>query len=246
VSSGVALVTGSGRRLGRRIALALAEAGFDIVVNYNQSEQAAKSTCSEIIGIGRQAVAIKADISVPAEVQELVEKSLGKFKRLDVLINNAGIYTRSLWNEINPTLWAEMLDVNMTGTFLCTQAVGREMFQQGGGRIINIASIGGIQAWPRHIPYSVSKSGVIALTRCFARALAPHVMVNAVAPGTIILEGEEKPDTQHISVERIPLGRYGVPGDITSVVLFLAQSAPYITGQIFAVDGGRSIDFLTS
>jgi len=117
------------------------------------------------------------------------------------------------------------------------------MVKQGYGRIINIASIGGIQAWPNHIPYSVSKSGVVNLTRCFARALAPAVMVNSIAPGTIIIEGEEDPSVQHLPVERIPLQRYGTPSDIIPVLLFLATSASYITGQLFPVDGGRSIDF---
>lgn len=246
MNSGVALVTGAGRRLGRAISLALARHGYDVIVNYNRSEEGAGRTSKEIEHLGRRSLVLKADISDPTQVNVMVEESIRKFGRIDVLVNNAGVFTRRPWDEIDPSIWRDILATNLDGTFLCTQAVGRKMVNQKAGRIINIASIGGIQAWPKHIPYSVSKSGVIALTRCFARALAPHVMVNAVAPGTIILEGEESPDVRHIPVDRIPLGRYGTVADITAVVLFLAQTTAYITGQVFAVDGGRSVSHVVA
>lgn len=244
MKSGVALVTGSGRRLGRQIALALAGVGFDIVVHYNKSEAGAEETCRQIEGLGSRSFMTRADISDSSEVKQMVEESLAKFVQIDVLVNNAGVFSRGLWENIDPASWREVLAVNLTGTFLCTQAVGREMVKRGVGRIINLSSIGGIQAWPNHIPYSVSKSGVATLTRCFARALAPSVMVNAIAPGTIIIEGEEDSSMQHIPVERIPMKRYGIPIDITSLVLFLATSGSYVTGQVFTVDGGRSLEFL--
>ncbi len=239
----VAVVTGSGRRLGRQMALALAKQGFDLVISYRDSEAGAKEVGKEVYALGRESIVVQADVSMPTDVERLVHESVTKYKRIDLLVNNAGIYLRRSWDSIDFDIWQEFLSTNLTGAFLCSQAFGREMVKQGHGRIINIASIGGIQAWPNHIPYSVSKSGVLSLTRCFARALAPSVLVNSIAPGTIIIEGEEDPSVQHLPVERIPLRRYGVPSDITSVLLFLATSASYVTGQVFPVDGGRSVDF---
>jgi 3-oxoacyl-[acyl-carrier protein] reductase len=244
--SKVAVVTGSGRRLGRQMALALARQGFDLVISYRDSEAGAMQTGREVSALGREEIVVQADISRPDDVGELLRQSLAKFRRIDVLVNNAGIYLRRSWDSIDLETWQRFLSTNLTGAFLCSQAFGREMVKQGHGRIINIASIGGIQAWPNHISYTVSKSGVLSLTRCFARALAPSVLVNSIAPGTIIIEGEEDPSVQHLPVERIPLQRYGVPSDIISVLLFLATSAGYVTGQVFPVDGGRSIDFHSS
>jgi NAD(P)-dependent dehydrogenase (short-subunit alcohol dehydrogenase family) len=241
---GVAIVTGSGKRLGKHIAVALAERGFDIVVTYKTSEEGARETKRSVEALGRRAFSVQADISVPTEVARLVSQSMDRFHKVDVLVNNAGIFSRRPWDTIDLGTWRKFLDTNLTGAFVCLQQVGREMLKQGHGRIINIASIGGIQAWPRHIPYSVSKSGVISLTRCFARALAPTVTVNAIAPGTIIMDGEEDPSISHIPVERIPMRRYGVVSDITSVAVFLSTSATYVTGQVFAVDGGRSVDLV--
>jgi NAD(P)-dependent dehydrogenase (short-subunit alcohol dehydrogenase family) len=241
---GVAIVTGSGKRLGKHIAVALAESGFDIVVTYKTSEEGARETKRSVEALGRRAFSVQADITVATDVERLVSQSLDKYHRIDILINNAGIFARTPWETIDFETWREFLDTNLTGAFLCSQQAGREMVKQGHGKIINIASIGGIQAWPKHIPYSVSKSGVISLTRSFARALAPAVMVNAIAPGTIIMEGEENPSITHIAVERIPMKRYGVASDITSVAIFLSTSCTYVTGQVFAVDGGRSVDLI--
>jgi NAD(P)-dependent dehydrogenase (short-subunit alcohol dehydrogenase family) len=242
---GVAMVTGSGKRLGKHIAVALAESGFDIVVAYKTSEEGARETKRSVEALGRRAFSVQADISVPTDVERLVSQSIDKYHRIDILVNNAGIFSRTLWDTIDWETWQRFLGTNLTGAFLCSQQAGREMVKQGRGRIINIASIGGIQAWPKHIPYSVSKSGVISLTRCFARALAPAVMVNAIAPGTIIMDGEEDPSISHIPVERIPMKRYGMASDITSLVVFLSISATYVTGQVFPVDGGRSVDLVS-
>jgi 3-oxoacyl-[acyl-carrier protein] reductase len=238
----VAVVTGSGRRLGRQMALALAREGFDLVIVYRDSKAGAIETSKEVNAMGHDSIFVRADVSKLDQVENLVRQSMVKFKRINVLVNNAGIYLRRPWDKVEIDTWQRFLSINLTGAFLCSQAFGREMVKQSHGRIVNIASIGGIQAWPNHIPYSVSKSGVLSLTRCFARALAPSVLVNSIAPGTIIIEGEEDPNIQHVPVERIPLQRYGTPSDIISTLIFLATSASYITGQVFPVDGGRSID----
>lgn len=238
----VALVTGAGRRLGRAIARALAEHGFDVVLNYHTSHQGAESAARAIQGLGRRALVVKADITKRVDVNDLVRKSMAEFGRLDLLVNNAAVFQRASLRTMTERAWERALAVNLTGTMRCCQAVAPHMLrQEGGGRIINIASLGGLQAWKEHLPYSVSKAGVIHLTRILARELAPTIQVNAVAPGTIIVPGEESTDVAHVPVAKIPLARYGKPSDITDLVVFLATKAEYITGQVIAVDGGRSV-----
>jgi 3-oxoacyl-[acyl-carrier protein] reductase len=237
----VAVVTGGGRRLGRRIAHALAERGFDLVVCYKSSEGGARAMVKSAGRVGSRAIAVKMDVSKRNDVRRMVKKIRGVFGRADVLVNNAGIFPHAPAMTTSDRLWDEVMNTNLRGHFICSQEVAKIMLKNGGGRIINIASLGGIQAWHRHTPYSVSKAGVIMLTRCFAKALAPSVMVNAIAPGTIILDGEEDPETLHIPIHGIPLRRYGKSSDITDLVLYLSTVSQYITGQTIAVDGGRSI-----
>ncbi len=237
----VALVTGSGRRLGRQIALALAKNGYNIVVNYNTSEAQARSTVRRIKTLGVTAIGIKADVSSSSEVRRMVGEAADRFGRIDLLVNSSAVFTESGLLDTTEENWSRTLDINLKGVFLCSQAVALIMLKQKKGRIINIASLGGLQAWKNHLPYSVSKAGVIMLTRIMAKTLAPNIPVNAIAPGTIIIEGEEDPALAHVPVKTIPLGRYGKPDDITSAVLFLAKDANYMTGQILIVDGGRSI-----
>jgi NAD(P)-dependent dehydrogenase (short-subunit alcohol dehydrogenase family) len=240
-SNPVALVTGAGRRLGRQIALALAQNGFDVVVNYSNSRNGALSVVKNIQSLGQRSIAIRADISKRAQVNAMVTKAIAFFGRIDVLVNNAAVFVTGSLESTTDGLWDKSLDINLKGTFLCAQAVSKYMMKQKGGRIINIASIGGIQAWKEHLPYNVSKAGVMMLTRVLAKNLAPHITVNAIAPGTIIMEGEEDASVTHVSTNIVPLGRYGKPDDIISTVLFLVKNASYITGQVIAVDGGRTI-----
>ena len=237
----VALVTGGGRRLGRQICLALARGGFDIAVNYNRSKKEADKTLKDIHELGRAGIIIGADVSNQLQVKKMVKKAMSEFGHIDLLVNNAAVFIESPLMKTSERIWSQTIDTNLKGTFLCSQAVGEIMLKRGVGRIINIASLGGIQAWSRYLPYSVSKAGVIMLTKCLAKSLAPRISVNAVAPGTIIINGEEGPMVRHISTNKIPLQKYGKPSDITSLIIFLATAAEYITGQIFTVDGGRSI-----
>jgi 3-oxoacyl-[acyl-carrier protein] reductase len=237
----VALVTGSGRRLGREIALALARSGFNIVVNYNKSKAEAEQTTSEIRNLGADAIAVQADVSESGQVVQMVRRAVAEFAGIDVLVNNAGVFPTVKFSDISEDVWDTTLDVNLKGVFLCSQAVSAEMMKRGSGRIINIASLGGVKPWKTHVPYSVSKAGVIMLTKCLAKALAPNITVNAVAPGVISLPGEGIDETQRILIERIPLKRLGDVSEITGVVSFLAESAGYVTGQVFIVDGGLSI-----
>jgi 3-oxoacyl-[acyl-carrier protein] reductase len=238
----VALVTGSGRRLGRQIALALARAGFDIVINYNRSRDEAKEAVRWIRELGRDVISVKADITRSSQVKRMVERAIEKFGHIDVLVNNAAIFPKpkKFW-EITDEMWDYVLNTNLKGQFLCSREVVKFMLRRKRGRIINIASLGGVQVWTEHIAYNVAKAGLIMLTRAMARALAPHITVNAIAPGTIIIPGEETGEIEHIPEHLIPLKRYGEPSDIADLVVFLATKGDYITGQVILVDGGRSI-----
>ncbi|MBI5214169.1 MAG: SDR family oxidoreductase [Ignavibacteriae bacterium] len=235
----VAIVTGGGKRLGKHIAIALAEHGFDVAIGYNSSRTGANRTIQSIQKLGREAIALKADVRDKKQVKKLVDSTMKKFKRIDVLVNNAAIFVESTLENISEEMWDSTLDTNLKGTFLCSQAVAPFMLNQKEGRIINIASLGGLQAWSKHLPYSVSKAGVIMLTRCLAKSLAPNIYVNAIAPGTIEMD-EVASTTSQVSVQAIPLRRYGNSTDITSMVVYLATTAEYITGQTFTIDGGRS------
>ncbi len=239
--SPVALITGSAHRLGRQIAYALAEKGFNIAINYNESRSGAREAVKHIHGLGRDAVALRADVTQRKQVQAMVKYAIKHFKKIDVLINNAAIFVDSPLEKTTDAIWDKTLALNLKGSFLCSEIVSTFMLKRKAGRIINVASLGGMQAWSNHIPYSVSKAGVIMLTKCLARSLAPDILVNAVAPGTIIIPGEEDSSPRHDNPEKFTLRRYGNPSDITELVLFLATTATYITGQTILVDGGRYI-----
>jgi len=233
----VALVTGAGKRIGRSIALALARQGADVAVNYSRSAAAAEQTAAEITAIGRRSVALQADVTRRAEVKRLFAEVESRFGRLDILVNNAGAFFHVPFEQLTDEQWDGILATNLKSQFLCAQAAVPLMQRQGRGRIINLSSLGGLLAWPGYTHYCVSKAGSIMLTRCLARALAPEIMVNSVAPGTIQFEGEP-PDEDYI--RRVPLHRAGTGDDIAQAVLYLA-TAEFVTGQVIVVDGGRSL-----
>ncbi len=235
----VALVTGAGIRIGRSIALDLAQRGADVVVNYRTSKMEANEVVAEIQKLGRRAQAVQADVSMRADVERLMTETESAFGRLDVLVNNAGIFQNVPFDKITDEQWNGILAANLTSQFLCSQIAAPLLKRSGRGRIVNLASLGGLLAWPAHTHYCVSKAGVIMLTRCMARALAPEITVNAIAPGTISFEGDA-PELEADYIRRAPLGRTGKGSDIAEAVAFLAESG-FITGQVLAVDGGRSL-----
>jgi 3-oxoacyl-[acyl-carrier protein] reductase len=237
----VALVTGAGRRIGREIALTLARAGADVVVNYSRSRAGAGATAREIQRLGVRAIALRADVARPVQVSRMFRRVEKEFGRLDILVNNAGIFFPVRWDKLTERDWNRILGVNLKGAFFCAQAAAKLMFRQKRGRIINISSLGGLQAWPGYMHYCSSKAANIMLTRCLAKALAPHIQVNSVAPGTIRFPDEKGTREIRRMIAAIPLKKSGTAQDIAQMVLYLASNAGFITGQVFVVDGGKSI-----
>jgi pteridine reductase len=234
----VALVTGSAKRLGRAIALRLAQEGAEVVIHYRSSESEARETVAEVERLGRRAIALAADLSSVSEIKHLVERTSAHFGRLDILINNASNFLPADFASTAETLWDESLDTNLKAPFFCAQAAA-PLLKQTHGVIINLADIGGILAWPDYIPHCVSKAGVIMLTKCLAKALAPDVRVNAIAPGTITMSGDPSA-WQADFIRRAPLHRTGTTDEVAGAVSFLVQSN-FVTGQVLILDGGRTL-----
>jgi 3-oxoacyl-[acyl-carrier protein] reductase len=233
----VALVTGGAKRIGRSIVERLAADGADVVINYRGSKAEAEELARQVAAGGGRALALKADVSKRDEVLKMFAEVERKFGRLDILVNNAGMFFAVPFDQLTEEQWDTILDANLKSQFLCSQAAAPIMKRQGRGWIVNLSSLGGLLAWPLYTHYCVSKAGSIMLTRCLARALAPEILVNSVAPGTIQFPGEP-PDEDYI--RRAPLAKTGKGEDIAGTVAFLVQSE-CITGQTIPVDGGRSL-----
>ncbi len=230
-----ALVTGGAVRVGRVIALALGRAGWDVAVHFHTSDEAAEETVGELREMGRRSVALGANLARPEEIRSLFDR-LGReahgWSELGLLVNNAAVFPRGRPEEVTPEAWDRAFAVNLRAPFFC--AVEARRLMAGGASIVNIADVAAFQAWPSHVPYAATKAGLVSLTRGLARAWAPAVRVNAVAPGTVLLpEGEEEDE----AAARTALGRVGSPEDVARAVLYLAEAA-YVTGEVVRVDGG--------
>ncbi len=237
----VAIVTGASRGIGKAAAMALAQAGAKVVVNYARSSDAADAVVAAISEGGSEALALQTDVSKADQVDAMIKATMDKFGRIDVLVNNAGITRDTLLLRMKPEDWQAVIDLNLTGVFLCTRAVSKIMLKQRSGRIINISSVAGLMGNPGQANYSAAKAGVIGFTKTIAKELAPRgVTANAVAPGFIATDmtGDLK-NTEEI-LKYIPLGRYGQPEEVAGLIRFLAAdpAAAYITGQVMNVDGG--------
>jgi 3-oxoacyl-[acyl-carrier protein] reductase len=235
-----AIVTGASRGIGRCVALALAEAGAEVVVNYARSAEAAEAVVAEILAAGGQAYALKADVAEEDAVEAMVKSVLERSGRIDVLINNAGITRDGLLMRMKTDDWQAVINLNLTGVFLCTRAVTRTMLKQKSGRIINITSVVGLMGNAGQANYAAAKAGVVGLTRSAAKEMASRgITVNAVAPGFIATDMTKDLDAEGI-LAAIPLGRFGNPEQVAGAVRFLAAdpAAAYITGQVLQVDGG--------
>ncbi|MFB2920717.1 MULTISPECIES: 3-oxoacyl-[acyl-carrier-protein] reductase [Aerosakkonema] len=236
----VAIVTGASRGIGRATALALAAEGANVVVNYASSSGAAEQVVAEITNSGGNAIALQADVSKADQVDTLLNATMDKWGRVDVLVNNAGITRDTLLLRMKPEDWQAVIDLNLTGVFLCTRAVSKVMLKQRSGRIVNITSVAGQMGNPGQANYSAAKAGVIGFTKTIAKELASRgITVNAVAPGFIATDMTSNLKSDEI-LKYIPLGRYGQPEEVAGMIRFLAAdaAASYITGQVFNVDGG--------
>jgi NAD(P)-dependent dehydrogenase (short-subunit alcohol dehydrogenase family) len=233
----VALVTGGARRVGRAFSLALAEAGCDVVVNYHGSAAEAATTVADIESGGRRAVAVQADIARTADIARLVSETERAFGRLDILINNASLFERTPFEDITEHDWDRVLGVNLRAPFFLAQAAAPLLRRDGGGVIVNIVDLSALQPWPSFAHHAVSKAGLLHLTRVLARALAPDVRVNAIAPGTVLppenTEGEA-------GSERRVVERAGDTEDAARALLYLVRS-DFVTGENLIVDGGRML-----
>lgn len=242
LSGKTALVTGASRGIGRAIALELAAAGADVAVNYAGSEEAANAVAREIEGLGRRAIAIKADVGSAAEAEHMVSQAIEAFGRIDILVNNAGITRDNLIMRMKEEEFDQVINTNLKGVFNCIKAVTRPMMKQRSGRIINISSVVGALGNPGQANYVAAKAGVIGLTKASARELASRgITVNAVAPGFIATDMTDKLSEEQKAalLPQIPLSRMGQPEEIARVVRFLAsEDASYLTGQTLHVDGG--------
>ena len=238
----VALVTGSGRGIGKAIAMKLAESGAAVVIN--DVTDASEVTAQEIQSAGKSALFIKANVSASADVNQMMDKVVAAFGKVDILVNNAGITRDQLTLRMSDEEWDAVLSVNLKSVFLCTRAALKHMLKQRWGRIINISSISGISGNPGQVNYCAAKAGIIGITRTVSKEMASHqITVNAVAPGFIETDMTQKlPEKLREEVcKRIPAGYIGTPRDVAEAVAFLASDAArYITGQVLCVDGGMT------
>jgi 3-oxoacyl-[acyl-carrier protein] reductase len=232
----VALVTGAGKGIGKSIALFLAEAGADIVVNYRSDEKAAKQVCEEIQLLGRKAVAIQADVSRYPEAERLVREAEAAFKQIDILVNNAGVAPPKGLNLITEAEWNEVIAVNLSSAFFLTQLVLPGMRSRKWGRIINLSSVAAHTGGVIGPHYAASKGGINGLTHSYASLLATEgITVNAIAPA--LVETDMIRHNPNITPDLLPVKRFGLPEEVAQVALMLAQNG-YITGQTINVDGG--------
>src|SRR5580698_2577141 len=234
-----ALVTGGARRIGREIALALARAGANVAITYRNSKMEARQTEEEIESLGCRSAAVECDVRSEASVRAAMESVLGEFGQLDSLVNNAAAFESSALEQISLEAWDRVFETNARGPFL----VAREALphlRAAQGRIVNIGSLGGIHAWAGHAHYCASKAALHMLTQAMAKAFAPEVSVNCVAPGWIALDEHSEEAAAHFAA-KTPMRRNGTADDVAQAVLFFATGPQFVTGQILTVDGGLGL-----
>lgn len=235
----VALVTGAGRRLGREIAVALANAGMSIAVHHHTAVEGAEETVRRIQAAGGTARALPGDLVNAGTYAQLTANAATFFGRLDVVVNSAAIMKRTPYGQVTAEDWDTMFALNLRAPFFLAQAAMPYLRRApGGGAVVNIADLAAFETWPAYVPHGISKAGVVHMTRALARVMAPEIRVNAVAPGAVLLpDGWTEADAARLR-DTTPLGRLGSPADVTEAVLFLLR-AEYVTGETLIVDGGR-------
>ncbi|HEY1647881.1 MAG TPA: SDR family oxidoreductase [Terracidiphilus sp.] len=237
-----ALVTGGARRIGRQIALALARAGADVALTYRSSRAEAVETAAELHALGSRALAIECDVRSEASVRQAVAAAVAGFGRLDVLVNNAAIFETAPLETLSLEQWDAIFETNTRGPFLMAREALPHL-RAAKGRIVHLGSLGGMHPWPTHAHYSSSKAALHMLTQSMAKAFAPEVSVNCVAPGWIELPDGHQDESRNAAhfAARTPMGRNGTAEDVAQAVLFFAAGPAFITGQILSVDGGLGL-----
>lgn len=239
IENGVVLVTGAGIRLGREMALALGDAGMNVAVHYARSKSDALATVDEIRRRGRRAEPFAADLSRQGEAEKLVDAVMTRMGALDALVNSAAVMHRTPLGEVTYESWAQTMDLNLRAPFFLSQAAAKAMRAKGGA-IINIADLAAFETWPGYIPHSISKAGLVQMTRAMAHALGPAIRVNAIAPGAVLLPEGWPDESRKRLEESTPLKRLGTPDDVVGALLYLLR-ADYVTGETIIVDGGRHV-----
>ncbi len=233
-----ALVTGAAKRIGRSLTLGLGAAGADVAITYNGSRREAQETVEALQQLNVRAMAVACDVRNIDSVQAAVAAVVEGFGGLDILVNNAGTFETAVLQSITVAQWDKMFETNTRGPFLMAQAAFPHL-REARGRIINIGSLGGIHPWATHGHYCTSKAALHMLTQTMAKAFAPEISVNCVAPGMVV-NGEVDPAYEHFA-NKTPMQRNGTPNDVAEAVLFFARGPHFITGQILGVDGGLGL-----
>ena len=236
----VALVTGAGRRLGRAMAAALADRGMVLAIHHHASGSGAEELRKEILAAGGRAVCFDADLTDPHAARALPERVVAELGRLDVLVNSAAVMHRLTLEETTPEQWDAILDLNLRSVFFCTQGAAPAL-RTARGKVVNLADLAGLEPWPGFAAHSVSKAGVVMLTKVLALSLAPDVTVNAIAPGAVLVPEEYDAEERDRLARATPLRRLGSPSDVVSALLYLLEGGNFVTGEVLVVDGGRLI-----
>jgi pteridine reductase len=234
----VALVTGAGRRLGQDMARALAGRGMTLAIHHHASAEGAGALRDDVAAAGGRAECFAADLSDAGAARALPGRVVDAFGRLDVLVNSAAVMRRLGFEETTPEQYDAILALNLRSLFFCTQGAAPAL-RAARGKVVNLADLAGLQPWPGFAAHSVSKAGVVMLTKVLARSLAPEVTVNAIAPGAVLVPEEYDAEERVRLAKATPLGRLGSPGDVVSALLYLLESGDFVTGEVLTVDGGR-------
>lgn len=240
----VALVTGAAVRVGRAIAVELAQAGYDIALHFHRSAEAAEAAAHHIHSRGRRCTLHAFDLAEPESPQRLIKETAEQHGRLDVLVNNAAVFEAAGGDSIesfDPAVWEHLLRINLIAPAALCHHATPHLRASRSGSIVNLCDVAAEHPWANHLAYCASKAGLVSLTRSLARALAPQVRVNAVAPGIAAFPEHYAAETRARLIARVPMKRSGTPEDVAGVVRFLVVEGAYVTGQVWSVDGGRSL-----